>query len=95
MRSQFPKKCTLCPRVHDQKSWAQLEYVGTTRDDIEELELRNCPCGTTLAVAVQTFATECASCFCALPPQHGDPLCRSCASYEEGVERGVDEELSR
>lgn len=44
-----PKRCG-CGRTFDALAWAELPYVGRQDDGEELLELRNCPCGTTLAV---------------------------------------------
>lgn len=44
------KRCA-CGRVHDAAAWRALPYVGRWQlvDDEPALELRNCPCGSTLA----------------------------------------------
>lgn len=47
------KTCTCCGRQHDAASWAALPlkgYVGVVAR--VTLELRNCTCGSTLAVEV-------------------------------------------
>jgi hypothetical protein len=46
-----------CPLNHDALKqdpavWASLPFVGIQGDEVEMLELRNCPCGSTLAVVV-------------------------------------------
>lgn len=46
-----PKRCA-CGRVHDSYAWAALPYVGIQEGDGYALELRNCPCRSTLAVQV-------------------------------------------
>ncbi len=47
----LPKSCG-CGRIHDAFAWIALPYVGVMADDVESLELRNCACGSTLAIAV-------------------------------------------
>lgn len=55
--SQFPKACG-CGRKHSRSEWRRLHFVGRTttpEDDdgpAETLELRNCPCGSTISVSV-------------------------------------------
>lgn len=51
------KICTKCSTPYDAESWAALPYVGEQvfpeadeYGDAERIELRNCPCGSTLAV---------------------------------------------
>lgn len=44
------KTCS-CGRSHSLASWRDLPYVGIQRVDGEpDLELRNCACGSTLAI---------------------------------------------
>lgn len=48
------KRCG-CGRAHDHDSWGRLEYVGLwpdAADDGSPLILRNCPCGSTLAIVL-------------------------------------------
>lgn len=60
MASQFPKTCKVCERRyicapdHDSKffDWEALPLLGIQPDDEEPLELRNCHCGSTIAVVV-------------------------------------------
>jgi hypothetical protein len=40
------KHCNCCQTDHSKKGWQQLPLVG----DMMDLELRNCGCGSTLAV---------------------------------------------
>lgn len=51
---QWPKTCTLCGRPIRKKSWDKLDLKGTmpmSRErDSEKIQLRNCSCGSTLAV---------------------------------------------
>ena len=44
------KLCTCCNTVHDSASWATLAPVGTQDCGFSFLDLRNCTCGTTLAL---------------------------------------------
>jgi hypothetical protein len=46
------KRCG-CGRCFTRAQWRELQYVGAQVDDIETLELRNCPCGSTIAVVVE------------------------------------------
>lgn len=48
------KQCRCCQRTYDAHGWAQLPHIGT----LEGLEYRNCPCGSTLAVEVETDMRE-------------------------------------
>ena len=45
------KRCG-CGLAHDAPSWSALPLAGVMRDDVEAIELRNCPCGSTLAIQV-------------------------------------------
>ena len=49
-------KTCACGAVHDAARWAALEMVGRHHDDefpvFPDLELRNCICGSTLAIKV-------------------------------------------
>lgn len=50
----FPKACTCCETVYDAASWAALRLVGTMDDYAGGLlELRDCVCGSTLAVEAE------------------------------------------
>jgi hypothetical protein len=52
------KTCTTCLTVHDLADWRKLPLVGYFDDDVLDadhpaattLELRNCPCGSTIAM---------------------------------------------
>lgn len=47
----FPKKCKCCGRVYDSFQWHRLPLLGVQRMPWgEELEMRNCWCGTTLGI---------------------------------------------
>lgn len=51
----FPKSCTKCGRIYVSAlgGWCDLEYVGIQPvDQTEHLELRNCGCGSTIAVSL-------------------------------------------
>lgn len=54
--SPWPKKCNACGReIKSLKSWLRLPRVGVQGSgdpESPDLELRNCPCGSTLAVSV-------------------------------------------
>jgi len=65
---QFPKQCS-CGRVHWQAGWEELPFVGNqfTHDGSYDLdsrifyyrtELRNCPCGSTIALEVEMEPEE-------------------------------------
>lgn len=52
----FPKRCTKCAKLHTAAEWRALEYVGIQDiDETEALELRNCQCGSTISVHVETL----------------------------------------
>lgn len=57
--SQPWPKCCLCGLSWSREAWRQLVLVGHT-DAAEdgELELRNCSCGSTLAVQVKWTAPD-------------------------------------
>lgn len=48
----FPKSCA-CGRQHSASEWARLPYCGEHDDGEIVLELRNCACGSTIAVEVE------------------------------------------
>jgi len=48
------KKCG-CGREYNAADWRELEYVGASDDGVESIELRNCACGSTLAVNVEAL----------------------------------------
>lgn len=50
-RELFSKPCG-CGLVHDHAAWSALPYVGDMHDEDVVLELRNCRCGSTLAIEV-------------------------------------------
>lgn len=53
--TEFPKKCG-CGKQHDRISWNKLPLAGRTGglyfDTVETIEMRNCPCGSTIAVSL-------------------------------------------
>lgn len=44
------KVCTCCNRAITRAEWGSLRYVGMQPDDVAPLEMRDCRCGSTLAV---------------------------------------------
>ena len=48
------KRCD-CDREYDARSWSDLPLVGYQDDGVEHLELRNCSCGSTLAVHLEAL----------------------------------------
>jgi hypothetical protein len=51
MTFDLPKRCG-CGLVHDAPAWEALARLGVQRGREEDLELRNCACGSTLAISV-------------------------------------------
>lgn len=51
----WPKSCG-CGRTHTAEAWPSLPYCGVQKGDSEvaDLQLRHCPCGSTLAVPVDS-----------------------------------------
>jgi hypothetical protein len=47
----WPKVCA-CGSTYSARGWSSLELVGEHDDGVDLLELRNCVCGSTLAVAI-------------------------------------------
>lgn len=55
------KTCRACRRTWTPESWRALKYVGIQRIDLEgepDLELRNCTCGSTLAIELVDTAAD-------------------------------------
>jgi len=53
------KRCRKCGTAHSREAWAALRYVGL--QDLSEgevMELRHCPCGSTIGIEVQADATK-------------------------------------
>lgn len=47
------KRCTCCKRPFTQLEWNALQYVGIDRTDEKQArDMRNCPCGSTICIAV-------------------------------------------
>ncbi len=46
------KSCTCCHRSFTLEQWSALPLCGPQDDGVECLELRNCHCGTTLAIVL-------------------------------------------
>ena len=49
-RSTFPPKHCACGEMHTRDAWQALALVGHMTDETECIELRNCTCGSTLAI---------------------------------------------
>ncbi len=47
----WPKQCG-CGCSYTEHEWALLKFVGTMVDDVESCELRNCACGSTIAMPI-------------------------------------------
>lgn len=60
MTADETKKCTKCGVNYDLPAWKTLELVGHQHCPADEfgpeetVEMRNCPCGTTLGVLLET-----------------------------------------
>ncbi len=52
-RAPWRKTCACCGAAHDLAAWLALPLRGRQVDEIEDLELRDCGCGSTLAVAIE------------------------------------------
>lgn len=52
------KTCSCCQRAISAQEWTQLRLVGIQADDVETLELRDCDCGSTIAVVVPPPSTQ-------------------------------------
>lgn len=50
----FVKRCG-CGREYDAKDWLELPFVSLVDDDVESYEMRNCACGSTIAVHVEAL----------------------------------------
>ena len=49
----WPKQCPSCQRLYDETHWKGLPYVGLMDDGVVVLELRNCPCRSTIAIRLR------------------------------------------
>jgi hypothetical protein len=54
MSGPIVKSCA-CGRTFTAHTWKLLAKVGHHRDFVEKLELRNCPCGSTIARVTRRF----------------------------------------
>ena len=45
----WPKRCS-CGRSYGRSEWARLPFVGKASDSQCHIELRNCVCGSTIAM---------------------------------------------
>lgn len=54
-----PKQCG-CGRAHSVAQWAVLPLCGRQDDGVDVLELRNCACGSTLAIVLATRGCDAA-----------------------------------
>ena len=55
---QWPKRCGTCPAKYFRREWSELRLKGGWADDYERLELRDCSCGSTLAVLVEVYQED-------------------------------------
>jgi hypothetical protein len=46
------KTCS-CGRQFTKKQWEALSYVGILQDEMDTFEMRNCECGSTIAIALE------------------------------------------
>jgi hypothetical protein len=46
-------KVCACGEVFSASQWSALRYVGEQDDGVERIELRNCPCGSTIAILLE------------------------------------------
>lgn len=51
-RATAPQACTCCERTYTRADWEALSFVGNQEGGERMLQLRNCPCGTTLSIEV-------------------------------------------
>ena len=51
LRPTWPKRCG-CGRAYSCHEWELLIKIGEMVDDVESIELRNCPCGSTIAQVI-------------------------------------------
>jgi hypothetical protein len=50
---KWPKRCS-CGRSYTEHEWALLKFIGTMVDDDTSLELRDCPCGSTIGQEIES-----------------------------------------
>jgi hypothetical protein len=46
------KTCSCCGQKYTAPEWGSLPLCGYYQDEVERLELRNCRCGSTIAIEV-------------------------------------------
>jgi hypothetical protein len=54
----FNKKCSCGREYTTLEAWDALNFVGTMADDAGALEMRNCVCGSTIAVRMTDVVHE-------------------------------------
>jgi hypothetical protein len=47
-----PFKACSCGRAYTPETWKTLPLCGVQDDDVEIMELRTCPCGSTIAIVL-------------------------------------------
>lgn len=52
------KTCACCGRRFTEREWNALPLLGEYADDVERICMKNCSCGSTIAVVVETFAAN-------------------------------------
>lgn len=55
---QFPKVCGCCKAAIGEHLWSALLYRGVQEDEVQPLEMRNCRCGSTLAIELVLPVTQ-------------------------------------
>ncbi len=53
LRAVTVAKTCACGAVYDARGWERLPFVCEMEDDVDVLELRNCRCGSTLAIVLE------------------------------------------
>ncbi|MDB5216040.1 MAG: hypothetical protein JWO86_3967 [Myxococcaceae bacterium] len=48
---RFPKRCA-CGAVWTARTWTTLSYAGRMSDEIDDVELRHCTCGSTISMPI-------------------------------------------
>jgi hypothetical protein len=77
------KECSCCAAKYTGDTWGALKWVGAMDDGLERLELRNCFCGSTLAVVCDENGEPCLARCCA-PGE--DMTFRLCGKPAPGVD---------
>jgi hypothetical protein len=52
--SKIIKTCT-CGMGYTKEEWEELPYVGEMADEVEALEMRSCPCQTTISIPLRSY----------------------------------------